>query len=33
MGRGSDAMSGLLNYMSKTKNNKEFLENLAKELL
>jgi len=33
MGRGQDAMSGLLTYMAKTKNNKELLENLAKELL
>ncbi len=33
MGRGGDAMSGLLTYMAKTKNNKELLEKLAKELL
>ena len=33
MGRGQDAMSGLLTYMAKTKNNKELLEKLAKELL
>ena len=33
MGRGQDAMSGLLTYVAKTKNNKELLKNLAKELL